>query len=218
MLEKWKRPIGGSKVFGALLIDLSKAFDCLNYDLLITKLNAAYVVSFPALRLIHDYLLNRKQRTRRNKSDSTWMEIVFGVPQASVLGPFVFTIFLSDFLFIVNSMEIANYADGNTPYATANDIDSLTVSLEEPSKPLFTRFNNNLMKSNADKCHLLVSSNEKVIIKIGSHEIANDKSEKRLGVHLDIGLTCDYHISEICKEATRKVFALNQSNITHEVI
>ena len=138
---------------------------------MITKLNAAYVVSFPALRLIHDYLLNRKQRTRRNKSDSTWMEIVFGVPQASVLGSFVFTIFLSDFLFVVNSMEIANYADGNTPYATANDIDSLIVSLEEASKPLFTRFNNNLMKSNDDKCHLLVSSNEKVTIKIGSHEM-----------------------------------------------
>ena len=74
------------------------------------------------------------------------------------------------------------------------------------------------MKGNADKCHLLVSSNEKVTIKIGSHEIANDKSEKSLGVHLDIGLTCDYHISEICKEATREVFALNQSNITHEVM
>ena len=168
MSLKWKRSIGGSKVSGALLIDLSKAFDCLNYDLLITKLNAAYVVSFPALRLIHDYLLNRKQRTRRNKSDSTWMEIFLGVPQASVLGPFVFTIFLSC---IVSSMEIANYADGNTPYATANDIDSLIVSLEEASKPLFTRFNNNLMKSNADKCHLLVSSNEKVTIKIGSHEM-----------------------------------------------
>ena len=44
---------------------------------------------------------------------------------------------------------------------------------------------NNLMKSNADKCHLLVSSNEKVTIKIGSHKIANTKREKLLGIHLD---------------------------------
>ena len=64
------------------------------------------------------------------------------------------------------------------------------------------------MKSDADKCHLLVSSNEKVIIKIGSHEIANTKREKLLGVHLDSGLSFDYHISGICKKASRKVFAL----------
>ena len=54
----------------------------------------------------------------------------------------------------------------------------------------------------------MVSSNEKVTIKIGSHEIANTKREKLLGVHLDSGLSFDYHISEICKEASRKVCAL----------
>ena len=168
LLEKWKRSIDRGKVFGALLPDLSKSFDCLNHDLLIVKLNA-YGFSLPALRLIHDYLLNRKQRTRKNNSYSTWVEIVFGVPQGSILGSFLLNIFLS--FFTGNSMDIANYADDNTPYATANDIDSLMASLEEASKSLFTWFDNNLMKSNADKCHLLVSSNEKVTIKIGSHLI-----------------------------------------------
>ena len=99
------------------------------------------------------------------------MEIVFGVPQGSILGPLLFNIFLADLFFIVNSTDIANYADDNTPYATANDIDSLIASLEEASKSLFTWFDNNFMKSNADKCHLLVSSNEKVTIKISTHEI-----------------------------------------------
>ena len=57
-------------------------------------------------------------------------------------------------------MDIATYADDNTPYASANHIDSLIASLEEASKSLFTWFDNNLMKSNADKCHLFVSSNK----------------------------------------------------------
>ena len=159
---------------------------------------------------MHDYLLNRKQRTRINNSYSTWVEIVFGVPQGSIFGPLLFNIFLTDLFFIANSMDIANYADGNTPYATANDIDSLIGSLEEASKSLFTWFDNNLMKSNADKCHLLVSSNEKVTIKIGSHKSASTKREKLLRVHLDSGLSFDYHISEICKNASRKVCDLTR--------
>ena len=132
------------------------------------------------------------------------MDIVFGVPQGSILGPLLFNIFFADLFFIVTGTDIANYADGNTPYATANDIDSLRTSLQEASKSLFTWFDNNLMKSNADKCHLLVSSNEKVTIKIGSHA----KREKLLGVHFDSGLSIDYHISEICKKASRKVCPL----------
>ena len=94
-------------------------------------------------------------------------------------------------------MDMANYADDNTPYATANDIDSLIASLGEASKSLFTWFDNNLTKSNAGKCHLLVSCPEKVTIRIGSHEIANTKREKLLGIHLDSRLSFDYHISEI---------------------
>ena len=120
----------------------------------------------------------------------------------------MFIIFLADLFFIVYNTDIANYTDDNTPYATVNDIDSLITSLEEASKSLFTWFDNNFMKGNAGKCHLLVRSNEKVTIKIASHEIANTKREKLLDVHLGSGLSFDYHISEICKKVSRKVCAL----------
>ena len=69
-LEKWERSIDRSKMFGAPLIDLFKAFDCQNNDILIAKLNA-HAFSLRALRLIHDYLSNRKERTRINNSYST---------------------------------------------------------------------------------------------------------------------------------------------------
>ena len=128
------RSIDGVKVFGALLTDLSKTFDCLNHDFLIAKLNT-YGFSLSALRLIHDYLSNRKQRIRVNSS-STWMEIVFWVSQGSILGLLLFNFFLADLFFIVNSTDIANYADDNMTHATANDIDSLIASLEEDLKVL----------------------------------------------------------------------------------
>ena len=81
MLENWKRAVDDNKVFGALLTDLLKTFDCISHDLLITKLNA-YGLSLSGLKLVHSNLQNRKQRT---KPSSLWEEIASGVPQGSTL-------------------------------------------------------------------------------------------------------------------------------------
>ena len=100
LLEKWKSAIDNRKTFGALLItDLSKAFDCLSHDLLIAKLNA-YGSNTAALRLVQNYLSNRKQRTKTNSYFSSWKEILFGVPQGSILEPLLFKIFLRDLFFM----------------------------------------------------------------------------------------------------------------------
>ena len=78
MLEKWKRSVDNGKAFGALLTDLSKAFDCLDHELLIARLNT-YGFSLTASKLIHDDLSNRQQWTKINLSYSSWHEIIFGV-------------------------------------------------------------------------------------------------------------------------------------------
>ena len=207
ILEKWKRSIDNGKMFGALLTDLSKAFDCLDHELLIAKRNA-YGFSLTALKLVHSYLSNRKQRTKINSSYSSWLEIIFGVPQGSILGPLLFNVFLIDLFFIIENTDIASYADDNTPYISADDIDGVIKSLEEASETLFKWFSDNLMKSNPDKCHLLISTNNTVKMKIGHFDIANSRNEKLLGVKFDSKLTFDDHISELCKKTSRKIHAL----------
>ena len=111
-----------------LLTDLSKAFDCFDHELLTVKLND-YGFNLPALRLIHDYLSNRKQRIKIENICSTWMEIMFGVPQSSILVQFLLNIFLADLFLIINYIDIANYADENTPYIIVDNIDDLFKSL-----------------------------------------------------------------------------------------
>ena len=82
MLENWKNEVDKGKVFGALLTDLSKAFDCLSHELIIAKLNA-YGFSLSALKLVHNYLSKRQERTKINQSYSSWENTLFGVPQGS---------------------------------------------------------------------------------------------------------------------------------------
>ena len=179
MLEKLKRAIDNGKVFGILLTDLSKVFDCLSPELLLAKLHT-YCFSISALRFIYSYLANRKQRTKINSSYSSWEEIYFGVPQGSILGPLLLNIFLCHMFFELRQTDFASYADDNTPYVEANNIDEVITISENDSVQLFKWFSENQMKVNKDKCYLdlVISNNEKVCMKINNIEIENTSNRK----------------------------------------
>ena len=118
--------------------NLSKAFDCLPHDLIIAKLNSGGF-NLSAIKLIDSYLTKRKQRAKINQLYSSWK---VGVPQGSILGPILFHTFLSDLFLIVYDIDFTN---DKAIYKEHENIDDLTVSLQDASARLFELLKNKFM-------------------------------------------------------------------------
>ena len=188
MIEKWRKFLHKGGAFGALLTDLSKAFDCLPHELLVTKLHA-YGVDIPSLKLLHSYLTKRKQRVKLNGTYILLSEIIFGVPQGSILEPLLFNIFLCDLFQFFLVLDLTNYADDNTPHSTNVNLNKVLHNLEKMSNTLFKWFTDNLLKANPEKSHLPTNSAQEIQINIGGMVISNSKCEKLLGIQIDNKLT-----------------------------
>ena len=158
--------------------------------------------------MIQDYLLNRKQRTKVGSSYISWENIISGVPHGSILGPLLFNIFLCDLVLKNEECCFANYADDAILYVVANNTEEVIENLTNVTQKLFTWFANNQMKSNHDKCHLLLSTQEEANIQIANTTIKCSQSEKMLGIILDNQLKFDKHVENICQKASRKLNAL----------
>ena len=209
LIEKWRKCVDNNGKAGVLLTDLSKAFDCLVHDLLIAKLHA-YGFDYQAIKLLYNYLSGRLQRVRVNASFSSWREIFSGVPQGSILGPPLFNIYSSDLFFFI-LLEIANYADDNSPFSCASTIPRVITTLESEAHNLLNWLKNNMEKANPSKFHLLLSDSDQAYsVKIDNFNIFNSKSEKLLGITIDNKLTFDEHVSKLCTKASQKLHALSR--------
>ena len=133
MIELWKKALDEHKVAGAVLTDLSKAFDCIPHDLLIAKLQA-YGFEKSALRFIKDYLTGRTQRTKVGGEYSTKREVKYGVPQGSILGPLLFNLFMNDIFYFLDKSKLANYADDASTYVFKKGIFPLLHALKSETE------------------------------------------------------------------------------------
>ena len=190
-----------------VLMDLYKAFDTLNHELLIAKFQA-YGFGRESLMLLLSYLSNRWQRTKINTSFSSWTELLQGVSQGSVLGPLLFNIYLNDLFFFLDC-NVCNFADDTTPFVCNENLDFALGELEQNSNIAIDWFLNSYMKMNSDQCYLLVVSHkfEQIWAKIGTDLIWESNCVKPLGITIDNHLKFDKPISLLCAKATRKLSA-----------
>ena len=183
---------------------------CILHDLLIAKL-AVYVFDCQSLRIMESFLSNRQQRTKINNAFSRYSKIIYGVPQGSILGPLLFNIYICDIFFDIIECDM----DDNTPYNFDFNLDNVISNLEKSTNSLLNCFRENHMKANADKCHLLVSSDESCTAKIDDFSIKNNTGENLLQVKFDSNLSFENHVTSLCKKASQKLHAF--ARISHYV-
>ena len=209
MLRNWQNCLNKSGKVGALLMDLSKAFDCLPHDLLIAKLEA-YGFGIKSVRFLFSYLRHRKQRVKISSILSEWLEVLAGVPQGSVLGPILFNIFINDIFFSVHSSSICNFADDNTLFVCDETLDEVLRRLNLDIGNIVNWFNHNAMVANPDKFQLFIPRHQSnsLSVKVASVTILNSEVVKLLGVYIDAKLCFNSHVREMCKRVSQKTRAL----------
>ena len=176
-IKKWGASLDKNGVCAALLTDPSNTFDCLPHDLLIAILDA-YDCDLPSLKLLHSYLRNRHQHVKINNVYSSGAEILFGVPQGSILGPVLFNVFLCDIFLFVKNKDIASYADDKTPYETGENSLYVIHNLEVLGNTLLKWFNGSSMKNYPGNYHLTFSGSDSSKITIGNKTISSSKCKK----------------------------------------
>ena len=211
LIERFRVACDNRGYGGAILMDLSKAFDTLDHKLLIAKLHA-YGFDKTSLRLIYSYLTERWQRTKINTSFSSWSELLQGVPEGSILGPLLFNIFINDLFFIIKETDVCNYADDTTLYSCDVSLETLMTRLEKEGNEVIKWFGQSYMKLNEGKCHLLVSGHkyEMMFANLGGTKIFESCSETILGIELDSTLKFNHHVNNIYKKAGNKLNALSR--------
>ena len=171
---------------GLLLTDVSKAFDCIEHELLIAKLHD-YGFNIKSIELIHSYLYDRIQRFKINFSFSHWCKVESGIPQGSIKGPLLFNIYICDLFFDTN------YADDTTPYVFNSKLENIVKLFEE---------NADNLKANPDKCHLLVNTTDSIKINVRNEAISNSLNQKLLGIRFSSNFRFDDYVASLCKKAS----------------
>ena len=202
-----KKTIEEKKYGCGVFIDLKKAFDTVNHQILLLKLEH-YGIRNESLKWFHSYLLDRKQYVSINGTKSDITTVKCGVPQGSVLGPLLFLLYINDLPNISSKLKIFLFADDTNIYLDSNDLNKLEYDMNKELKNLFNWLGVNRLSLNIDKTNFVLfhSINKpkiSITIKINKLAILEVKYVKYLGILIDKHLSFKQHINELNKKIAR---------------
>ena len=203
-------------LFILTLLDLSAAFDTVDHAVLLIRLRDRLGFTGAALKWFESYLCNRKQRVKVQNSISDSVELACGVPQGSVLGPLLFTVYTLPLGDLVRGMgfDLLIYADDTQLYITFRPIPSqISLAIDRSADcvtTIKTWMADNFLKCNEDKTDFTIFGTRQLLTKLppglclpfGDPEpITVNPAVKNLGVIFDQSLTFKEHITKVCKSS-----------------
>jgi hypothetical protein len=204
--------INENEFSGLIFIDFQKAFDIINHSLLLRKLEI-FQLTPECISLISSFLSDRKQLVMVNNQISQFMPIKYGIPQGSILGPILFSVYVNDLpCFTKGKCEM--FADDTSCHSSDPDPCKLTYKLQDNIQRIidWTQLNHMSLNSQKTKC-MYVCARQKMKCNfkplfIGKNKIEEVQSHKTLGVFIDRDLSWTDHITFLIKRLSTKIFQL----------
>ena len=192
-----------------LLIDFSKAFDMVDHEILLNKLNN-YGIRGIANDWFKSYLSDRTQYVTINGRKSSNRDMLYGVPQGSILGPLLFIIYINDFPNVCENCTFILYADDANILISGRNIAEIEEIFNTLSKKLEIWVNSNALALNLKKTNYMIFSNHKIHDipfkpRICNHDLERKYSSRFLGVIINEHLTWNQHILAIKAKMSRYV-------------
>ena len=219
MCDTWLSAINKSQLTGAVFLDLRKAFDLVNHDILLQKLNL-YLQNSHTVSLIESFLRGRTQKVFLNGQYSQQGHVDCGVPQGSILGPLLFCLFINDLpIHISNKNVICDlFADDSSVHTSSASIETIRSSLQQSLDDIYSWCNNNQMVLHPKKSKsMLITSRQKhqlqplaLNLKLNTEAVEQVSSHRVLGVVVDHELRWHIHIHNICKRISQNLYLLNK--------
>lgn len=199
---------------GVVGLDISKAFDSLHPDGIVASLKSAGLDD-EALNWFRAYLSKRQQKVKMGLVQSECATVSHGVPQGSVLGPLLFTMYVSELPRHAANCSVVMFADDTTVYASGKTPEEVAAKLEEGMTSLSKWLKSNSLLVNATKTQYLMVSNKALQrgqpIRFGESIIEPQSTMKLLGFVLDEGLTMAGQVDAAVKKANRGIYALRMA-------
>jgi hypothetical protein len=211
VMEKWTDMLDQGDVVDAIYMDFAKAFDKVPHRRLIGKMRS-YGITDQVLGWVTDFLQDRKQRVRVNGSYSEESDVLSGIPQGSVLGPTLFTLYINDLPDSISN-EVYLFADDTKIFRPISSIND-ALSLQQDIDTCLNWSATWLLEFNKDKCKVLDISTrprEQFMYEMQGKVLIHSEVEKDLGVEVDRCLKFSQHICDKAKKANAIVAVIRRA-------